>query len=149
MSRSVEKLAAKAFDINMRQPFDRMKTEVGKQNNVASGISTGVGEFVKEAALLPLQNIGVISSWGLKQMAKVLGGSVKLGLQGLSLIPLPIPGGKKGTSIADLRGRAVALRQTIDIKAQGSPENFKDIFDRIRGVRNDAALRATGKTQAA
>lgn len=148
MAGNIEKAVDKAIDINIKQPASRIKSAVKSQNNFASGVSTGVGEFVKEAALLPLQNIGVISSWGLKQMAKVLGGSVKLGLQGLSLIPLPIPGGK-GVSIASMRNQAVSLREAIDVKARGSTENFKDIFDRIRGVRNDAAQRATGKTQVA
>lgn len=149
MAGTFERGFDKAIDINIKQPFGRIKNAVKGQKDFVGGVSTGVGEFVKEAALLPFQNIGVISSYALKKMAGVLGGTMKLGLQGLSLIPLPLPGGKNGTSIADLRGRATAFREAIDVKAHGSPEKFADILARIRGVRDDAAKRATGNTQAA
>ncbi len=139
----------KAVDINIKQPFNRIKNDVRNSKDFVSGISDGIGGFFLEAAKLPFSNAGAISSYVIKKMAGVLGSTVKLGLQGASLIPLPLPGGKGGTSIADLRGRATAFREAIDVKAHGSPEKFADILARIRGVRNDAAKRATGNTQTA
>ncbi len=149
MAGTFERGFDKAIDINIKQPFGRIKNAVKGQKDFVGGVSTGVGEFVKEAALLPFQNIGVISSYALRKMAGVLGGSVKLGLQAASLIPLPLPGGKGGTSPAELFRKATSLREAIDVKAHGSPEKFADILARIRGVRNDAAKRATGSTQTA
>jgi hypothetical protein len=130
--------------INVTDPLKRISDARKSGKDIFDKTSSVVGETAKELSLLPLRNIGAISNLIWKKSFSVLGSVLKTGGQAAMLIPLPLPGGMK--NFADVRGSATALRKAIDMKAQGNnPESFRDLFDRIRGVRNDAEKRATAQ----
>ena len=101
---------------------------------------TPVGAILKESVRLPLENIGHISNWTGKQIFRLLGKTLKLSANAAMLVPLPIPG---VSNLASIRGRMNAVVQAFQEKTRGNPETFGQIFDRIRGIRNNAEARAT------
>ncbi len=144
MAGNVEKFIGEATRINVKDPLKRISAAGKSGTDVFDKASSVVGETAKELSLLPLRNVGAISSLIWKKSFSVLGSTLKLGGQATMLIPLPLPGGMRNA--AEVRGSVVSLRKAIDIKAQGTnSESFKDLFDRIRGVRNDAEKHATGQ----
>ncbi len=137
----IEKLAGEAYRINVKDPLKRISDAGKGGKDVFDKASSTVGETVKEIALLPFSNISAISNYIWKKSFSVLGSTLKLGAQAAMLIPLPLPGGMRNA--ADVRGSVTALRQAIDVKAQGkSRESFAELFTRIRGVRDDAEKQA-------
>lgn len=145
MAGNVEKFVGEAARINVADPLKRISAAGKGGSDVFDKASSVVGETAKELALLPLRNVGAISSLIWKKSFSVLGSALKTGTLATLLIPLPLPGGMRNA--ADIRGSVTALRQSIDIKAQGrSQESFKELFAKIRGVRNDAEKNATGQT---
>lgn len=144
MAGHIEKFVGEAARINVTDPLKRLSTAGKGGKDVFDTASSFVGETAKEFALLPLRNVGAISHLIWKKSFSVLGSVLKTGAQAALLIPLPLPGGMRNA--ADIRGSVTALRQSIDIKAQGrSPESFSELFAKIRGVRNDTEKRTTGQ----
>lgn len=144
MAGNIEKFVGEATRINVKDPLKRISDAGKGGTDVFDKASSVVGETAKEFALLPLRNVSAISNMIWKKSFSVLGSVLKTGAQAALLIPLPLPGGLRNA--ADIRGSVTALRQSIDIKAQGrSQESFSELFAKIRGVRNDAEKRATGQ----
>lgn len=144
MARNVEKFIGEATRINVKDPLKRISDAGKGGTDVFDKASSVVGETAKEFALLPLRHVGAISNLIWKKSFSVLGSVLKTGAQAALLIPLPLPGGMRNA--ADVRGSVTALRQTIDMKADGrSQESFTELFAKIRGVRNDAEKHATGQ----
>ncbi len=144
MAGSIEKFVGEALRINVKDPVKRISVAGKRGSDVFDKASSVVGETAKEFALLPLRNVGAISDMIWKKSFSVLGSVLKTGAQAALLIPLPLPGGLRNA--ADVRGSVTALRQAIDMKAEGrSQESFTELFAKIRGVRNDAEKHATGQ----
>lgn len=141
MAGSIERIVSTAYKTNISDPFSRISAAVSRETFSNKG-GVLVAETLKEGALLPLRNIAQISQWTAKSVLGVMGGILKTGLMAATLIPVPLPGGFK--NIAEVRGALSAASDTIRLKAEGRPESFKEIFARIRGVRNDAEAHATG-----
>ena len=124
---------------NTLDPGRRVYNNVTSQRNPFDVPGALVTSILGETVRLPLENIGKLSSWTLKRMADLLGGTLKLGAQAAMLIPIPLPGGM--ANLADLRGNTNAMRQALTQRAQGSPQTFREIFANIRGIRDDAQER--------
>lgn len=143
MAGNIEKFVGEATRINVKDPMKRISAAGKGGSDVFDKASSVVGETAKEFALLPLRNVGAISNMIWRKSFSVLGSVLKTGAQAALLIPLPLPGGMRNA--ADVRGSVTALRQTIDMKAEGrSQESFTELFAKIRGVRNEAEKNATG-----
>lgn len=143
MATHFEKFIGEAVRINAKDPLARISAAGKNGKDIFDKTSSVVGETAKEIALLPLRNIGAISSLIWKKSFSVLGSALKTGAQLGMLIPLPLPAGMRNA--ADIRGSVTAFREAISIKAQGNaPETFSDLFARIRGVRNNAEQKALG-----
>lgn len=128
---------------NTRDPFKRISdaTKAQAQKDVFGVPGTMVAETLKEGLVrLPLENILRISQWSAKKMLSLLGSTLKTGLRAATLIPLPLPGGK---SVAELRGDVRSAKEAFKEMARGNPGSFRQIFDRIRGVRQHAEQSAT------
>jgi hypothetical protein len=139
-----------AFDVLKKNTVDPVKRINSETQNAKLFDKPGtmVAETIKEGLVrLPLENIARISNWTGKAIFSLIGKTLKTGLAAATLMPLPFPGGIN--SIADARGRMHALGETIRLKSQGNPESFKELFARIRGVRDDARNHAIkGETPA-
>ncbi len=126
---------------NTRDPFKRI-TEKTNQADFFGKPGTLVAETLKEGLVrLPIENILRISQWSAKKILSLLGSTLKMGLKAATLIPLPLPGGMK--SVAELGGDVRSAKETFEEMARGNPGSFRQIFDRIRGVRQHAEQRAT------
>lgn len=126
MSNAFEGFINKAADINVRKPAKEIYSSFKKGDpNVLAG------EVLKQGALLVPRNTAAISNWTLGLMFKLLGGTVRTGLQAATLIPLPIPGGAR--SIAQVRGDLGALRQAYESKVAGNPRSFSEILAATKG----------------
>ncbi len=129
---------AKEFGkMNTVDPFKRISAKVGAAD-VWSKPGMLVAEGLKEGLVeVPVRNIVKITSLTAGAVFKLLGKTAKLGLSAAMLIPLPVIG-----SGAQLKGSADAFKHTIELKARGNTENFKDLYAKIRGVRDEAKAQA-------
>ncbi len=120
---SLESFASKAYENSVAKPATNIVSAVRNEPNLLGKVPTGVGEIAKEAALIPLRNIGSIMGWSIKSMGKILGSTLSLAGSAAMLIPLPIPGIKNG---AQIRGSLNSLSQSIRGSAQGDTVKFAD-----------------------
>jgi hypothetical protein len=147
---SLEKFVGEATRINVTDPLKRISAAGKGGNDVIGAASNVVGETVKEFSLLPLRNVGAISSYIWKKSFSVLGSVLKTGAQAAMLVPIPLPMPGGARNIAEVRGNVTAFRRALDLKATGTtPESFREVFDRVRGIRNDAESRSIRPVQAA
>ncbi len=110
-------------------------------NTIISAPGRMVASIGVETGRFALHNISAITTSVVGSIAKLGLGAAKLGLQSLTLIPLPLPG---GGSIAHYRGEVSRMKDAYQLKVSGSPEKFSDIVARMRGVRDNAQRQATG-----
>ena len=80
-----------------------------------------------------------VTKWTIGKLVGIGLGTAKLGLQSLTLIPLPMPWGSR--SIAEVRGDVMRLSDAYKIKLSGSPDSFSDI---MKSVRDNAQRQAIG-----
>ncbi len=125
---------AKEFGtLNTVDPFKRISGKVGAAD-VWSKPGVLVAEGLKEVFVrLPVRNIVKITSLTAGAIFKLLGKTAKLGLSAAMLVPLPVIG-----SGAQLKGSADAFKHTIELKARGNTEDFKNLYAKIRGIRDEA-----------
>jgi len=93
---SLESFGAKAYDNTVQKPVNNIVSAVRHEPNILGKASTGVAEIAKEAAFIPLRNIGSIMNWSVKSMEKVFGSALKLVGSAALLVPLPFPSAKNG-----------------------------------------------------
>lgn len=96
---SLESFASKAYENSVQKPVTNIASAVRSEPNMLGKVPTGLGEVAKEAALIPLRNIGSIMGWSVKSVIGVLGSTVSLVGSAALLMPLPIPGIKNGAQI--------------------------------------------------
>jgi hypothetical protein len=102
VSMGFESFTAKAYDIGVATPLKKVANAVKNEKNLLGKIPTVLGELGKEAVFTPLRAIGSISSWTIKSMIGVLGGTVKLAGSVAMLVPLPLPGIKKKSQVYEI-----------------------------------------------
>lgn len=137
---SLESFASKAYENSVAKPASNIVSAVKNEPNLLGKAPALAGEIAKEAAFIPLRNIGSIMSWTTKKMLSVLGGTVSLVGSAAMLVPLPIPGVKNG---AEIRGNLASLSERIRSSAQGKSVRFSDSLGTIgkngAGVSSQAA----------
>ena len=136
---SLESFASKAYENSVQKPASNIYSAIRNEPNLLGKVPTGVGEIAKEAALIPLRNIGSIMGWSVKSMIGVLGSTVSLVGSAAMLVPLPIPGVKNA---AQIRGSLTSLSDNIRSSAQGNTLKFSDRVGSIGQNNGSSAVTA-------
>ncbi len=136
-----ERFVREAAKINIGDPVQRITGAVGKEKAFDKpGVL--VAETVKEGLFLVPRNAAAIANWSLGKISKLLGATVKLGLQSAMLIPLPLPAGMN--NLAAVQNKTRTSLESLRIKLGGVPRNEHQNFDRMQSTRNGAQFDTSG-----
>ncbi len=150
----VMRLAGEIFE-DQRKKLATAGKNILKESTKSSGkgaadsMFSAPGNFVTatftEAMKLAGGNANDIVRWTTGTFIKGMTATAKFGLQGLSLLPLPLPGATgKRVTIAGMRAEGRDISDVYALKVQGDTRRFRDIFTALRDVRYNAQRQTTG-----